>query len=151
MPLFLERIERLRSAGARASPDPDLAAFFYIFHLLGLGELRSLVRKAFERGFIEPMILGYQDFLDDLRRCRKTPGAPRRPGDDDLTLIGDPTEELAAYFEVRPALHDTMELPESGPAWADHPAPAVNPYKGVGRNDPCPCGSGKKLKRCCLA
>ena len=21
---------------------------------------------------------------------------------------------------------------------------------GVGRNDPCPCGSGKKYKRCCL-
>jgi uncharacterized protein YecA (UPF0149 family) len=22
--------------------------------------------------------------------------------------------------------------------------------KKVGRNDPCPCGSGKKYKRCCL-
>ncbi|MCF6115630.1 SEC-C domain-containing protein [Mesorhizobium muleiense] len=21
----------------------------------------------------------------------------------------------------------------------------------VGRNDPCPCGSGKKAKKCCLA
>lgn len=21
---------------------------------------------------------------------------------------------------------------------------------GVGRNDPCPCGSGRKLKKCCL-
>ncbi|PYU20285.1 MAG: hypothetical protein DMG30_21520, partial [Acidobacteria bacterium] len=20
----------------------------------------------------------------------------------------------------------------------------------IGRNDPCPCGSGKKYKRCCL-
>jgi uncharacterized protein YecA (UPF0149 family) len=29
--------------------------------------------------------------------------------------------------------------------------PAVNPWRGVGRNDPCPCGSGKKAKRCCLA
>ena len=28
--------------------------------------------------------------------------------------------------------------------------PAVNPFKGVGRNDPCPCGSGKKFKKCCL-
>lgn len=24
----------------------------------------------------------------------------------------------------------------------------VNPYKDVGRNDPCPCGSGKKYKKC---
>lgn len=23
-------------------------------------------------------------------------------------------------------------------------------HKGVGRNDPCPCGSGKKFKKCCL-
>ncbi len=25
-----------------------------------------------------------------------------------------------------------------------------NPFKHVGRNDPCPCGSGKKFKKCCL-
>ena len=22
-------------------------------------------------------------------------------------------------------------------------------FKNVGRNDPCPCGSGKKFKKCC--
>jgi len=27
-------------------------------------------------------------------------------------------------------------------------APIANPYAGVGRNDPCPCGSGKKFKKC---
>jgi preprotein translocase subunit SecA len=27
-------------------------------------------------------------------------------------------------------------------------APAPNPYAGVGRNDPCPCGSGRKFKKC---
>ncbi|MCA3554569.1 DUF1186 domain-containing protein [Aestuariivirga sp.] len=30
------------------------------------------------------------------------------------------------------------------------PASAVNPNRHVGRNDPCPCGSGKKFKKCCL-
>jgi hypothetical protein len=29
------------------------------------------------------------------------------------------------------------------------PKPVSNPYCHVGRNDPCPCGSGKKFKRCC--
>ena len=29
-----------------------------------------------------------------------------------------------------------------------HLAPASAPK--VGRNDPCPCGSGKKYKKCCL-
>ena len=28
--------------------------------------------------------------------------------------------------------------------------PALNPNKTIGRNDPCPCGSGKKYKKCCL-
>ncbi|MGD9569606.1 MAG: preprotein translocase subunit SecA [Sedimentibacter sp.] len=31
------------------------------------------------------------------------------------------------------------------------PQPVVNKQKKVGRNDPCPCGSGKKYKKCCGA
>jgi preprotein translocase subunit SecA len=27
---------------------------------------------------------------------------------------------------------------------------ATNEFRHVGRNDPCPCGSGKKFKKCCL-
>lgn len=26
----------------------------------------------------------------------------------------------------------------------------TNPYSKIGRNDPCPCGSGKKFKKCCI-
>ncbi|WP_317451590.1 SEC-C metal-binding domain-containing protein [Methylobacter psychrophilus] len=26
----------------------------------------------------------------------------------------------------------------------------IRPASKVGRNDPCPCGSGKKYKKCCL-
>jgi len=29
-------------------------------------------------------------------------------------------------------------------------APFVRAGPKVGRNDPCPCGSGKKYKKCCL-
>ncbi len=28
--------------------------------------------------------------------------------------------------------------------------PIVRPGSKLGRNDPCPCGSGKKYKRCCM-
>ena len=31
------------------------------------------------------------------------------------------------------------------------PAPTLNTQRKVGRNDACPCGSGRKYKRCCLA
>jgi uncharacterized protein YecA (UPF0149 family) len=27
--------------------------------------------------------------------------------------------------------------------------PFVRPTEKVGRNDPCPCGNGKKFKQCC--
>ncbi|OIQ68820.1 protein translocase subunit SecA [mine drainage metagenome] len=35
----------------------------------------------------------------------------------------------------------------AGEAAGSH-QPHVNPYPKVGRNDPCPCGSGKKYKHC---
>lgn len=44
-----------------------------------------------------------------------------------------------------------VERPESRPA---RPEPIVRPVRStpkVGRNEPCPCGSGKKYKRCCGA
>ena len=28
--------------------------------------------------------------------------------------------------------------------------PSVREYKKIGRNDSCPCGSGKKFKNCCM-
>jgi preprotein translocase subunit SecA len=37
-------------------------------------------------------------------------------------------------------------LPSSAPK---HPGHAKRPATNVGRNDPCPCGSGKKYKQCC--
>ena len=31
----------------------------------------------------------------------------------------------------------------------DEPPPEQEKGKKIGRNDPCPCGSGKKYKKCC--
>lgn len=30
-----------------------------------------------------------------------------------------------------------------------YPGPAVGPSVACGRNEPCPCGSGRKYKKCC--
>jgi hypothetical protein len=44
--------------------------------------------------------------------------------------------------------------PKPAPARDDYlerkPAPFLRTEKPVGRNDPCPCGSGKKFKKCCM-
>jgi preprotein translocase subunit SecA len=41
---------------------------------------------------------------------------------------------------------ETQEQPEADPA--DNAEPYVRQAPKVGRNDPCPCGSGKKYKQC---
>ena len=52
--------------------------------------------------------------------------------------------ERVAYADAGSAHH----VPASGHR---HPAHAVPPPKGlrIGRNEPCPCGSGRKYKNCC--
>jgi preprotein translocase subunit SecA len=59
-------------------------------------------------------------------------------------------EELARQkMQLR---HDELSaIPESEPqqpAAARVPTPVVREGRKVGRNDPCPCGSGKKYKSC---
>ena len=49
---------------------------------------------------------------------------------------------------------ENMLLAELGAQLQSDPAlssyhPFLNTLKDVGRNDPCPCGSGKKFKKCC--
>ncbi len=51
-----------------------------------------------------------------------------------------------------PRRYGTVDDPVADLAWTAEDAgqPVRNPLKNVGRNDPCPCGSGKKFKKCCL-
>jgi uncharacterized protein YecA (UPF0149 family) len=53
-------------------------------------------------------------------------------------------------FPHMPRLGSTRQSRVSPPTEAK-PAPPVSAgkYPGTGRNAPCPCGSGKKYKRCC--
>lgn len=48
---------------------------------------------------------------------------------------------------------DNFDMPETfDPDWLDKAIakqPYVRPQPKIGRNDPCPCGSGKKYKKCC--
>ncbi len=51
---------------------------------------------------------------------------------------------LAAPGQAEPAGGPPDQRAEAGPA-----EPIRNMGQKVGRNDPCPCGSGKKFKNCC--
>lgn len=115
--------------------------------LLGLSELRSLVKKAFERGLIGPETMAYEDFRSDLKHALAHPEAPWRSAPaNQFTLFGDTIEELSWWHAFSPE-HLEQQASGSNPGLTER---ALNPFRGVGRNDPCPCGSGKKFKRCCL-
>ena len=63
-------------------------------------------------------------------------------------------EKNAAFVERRlTPVDDSLALLRNFGASEDEDtlAPVENPFRDVGRNDPCPCGSGKKFKKCCLA
>ena len=116
--------------------------------LLGLADLQPLVQEAFRNDFIDDTITSIKDFEDDLRRALA--GDPleswRR---SEFEPFGDVVEELsdwAAFQPKQPRKHTAGDRrPDPWPA-----TPARNPFRNVGRNDPCPCGSGKKFKKCCL-
>ena len=67
----------------------------------------------------------------------------------DLSVLGD-VEDAEIEMGIRdrratppPRINLLTGLPQWG---LDDAAPRGK----VGRNDPCPCGSGKKFKKCCL-
>jgi SEC-C motif-containing protein len=67
--------------------------------------------------------------------------------------------DFTAYYnegEAQGALHEKSEFQRIDGRWLftrtlrQGPAPIKSTTPKVGRNDPCPCGSGKKYKQCCL-
>jgi SWIM/SEC-C metal-binding protein len=63
-------------------------------------------------------------------------------------------KEVAAQFEAH-GWHYQIEVAQDKPEELSDLEILLNPVKTVtvdktaGRNDPCPCGSGKKYKKCC--
>ncbi|EGR4401478.1 YecA family protein [Vibrio cholerae] len=75
-----------------------------------------------------------------------------------LMLAIDEAQMREAGYEQVPALADLIEQLNlmvhevalaADEAMLGAKAQSVNPFKGIGRNDACPCDSGKKFKQCC--
>jgi hypothetical protein len=118
---------------------------------LGFMELKPLVERAFARGSIG--FLTFEDFESDLK------SALADPEDDDggdLTFLDDTIAELQFWsnLDAESATEESDDWPaedRSADSWRpDFGVPVRNPFRDVGRNDPCPCGSGKKFKKCCI-
>jgi len=84
------------------------------------------------------------------------PGAPGGPGPARTMtgpLGGAPRRRATPMVASKAAADGLVSGTATGPLPPGEPAAVgasvvANPYAGVGRNDPCPCGSGKKFKKC---
>lgn len=98
------------------------------------------LRRAGQEGLIDPTLLR-EEILQQIEN------APRGELRKEFAKYHGPIGEIAqetrwwAGFQRHPGV--TGSRGYAGPA-----SPYVAPAK-IGRNDPCPCGSGKKFKKCC--
>jgi hypothetical protein len=158
-----ELIAYLRELHGRLKGDPEglaWASWAELIAQIGLRELSGLVEESFRDGKIEPMFLDRPDFdriLKDAEDGKVMHGVPHEfdPFGDLVEELGDSTIRDDWADEAALTQEDKLALGGQGAGGLISalqqimPKPASNPYRHVGRNDPCPCGSGKKFKRCC--
>jgi hypothetical protein len=127
--------------------------------LLGFEDLAPRVRQAWNSARIDETLMDLEDFEGDLAWALRAPEDTDRFKLDQLGLIDDVYEAIS--WADHDDEDDVLDDDESdgfddedglGMApWLSEPGqPVSNPFRHVGRNDPCPCGSGKKAKKCCL-
>ena len=99
------------------------------------------LRRAFDEGLIDPDDLDSSE-LDGVEAApRGEILAATREGEPPIDDVAEATAWWSSY--------DDGDDDEAAGRWlSDGSEPYRAPAK-VGRNDPCPCGSGKKYKKCC--
>lgn len=130
---FLVRFDKERPARAG---DAAWTGWEQAIALLGFSDLTPLVEAA----RADARLLEDDDpewFALTLAEAEASPESPERFHDQDFGYVEDVIGELAAALDDPEGEDEASE-------------PARNPNRDVGRNDPCPCGSGKKYKKCCL-
>jgi hypothetical protein len=120
--------------------------------MLGLVDLKETVEEAFKRGLVQSEWLEYEDFEADLALALLGSAEPASPPKREYAPFGDAIEELSKwhgfseeYARERERVRNMPTLPLLSSLMS-----VTNPLRGIGRNDPCPCGSGRKYKKCCL-
>ncbi len=137
----------------RLADDGDHAWYGWMraIALLGLRDMVPLVDTAWRDGRIDTELLDRRDFDQDLADAERAPDDIDRLTRVNLGYI----EDVLASLDWSRHGEDSAEVDGGPSSWADIAGgpiePIRNPWRHVGRNDPCPCGSGKKAKKCCLS
>jgi hypothetical protein len=103
-------------------------------------ELYEDIKLACQEGLIENSFFSMEDFDEYLAKGWEK-SLEELKSEQDYRFIEDTVECMRGYgcFEPeRETDFNTLYLPEPQPE-----------RRKIGRNEPCPCGSGKKYKKCC--
>ncbi len=153
----------------RSGAIPEMAMRFHLAHLanhllprtkdfvwvglataiaaLGYADLRPIVHAIYEEGLIDDFAFAETDFEADLQRALNDPTRMAVFHDHDIK----PHTDTIAMIEMWAARDEKLRVwkPKPEPRY-ENPDQRIVRHRNVGRNDPCPCGSGKKHKKCCL-
>jgi hypothetical protein len=122
---------------------------------LGLTELRDTAEEIFAAGLVDETCIGIAEVRRDLANPKRVSWSFEPFGEDVV-------EELVKVFGRESRTEDLEPMTDDDRRTIDEmvarmaarglaATPVTNPNRRVGRNDPCPCGSGRKFKRCCGA
>jgi uncharacterized protein YchJ len=116
-------------------------------------ELLGEIEKAYEQELVDPSIIGLENVREDFAKGKDW-AMERLAGDRHRRLIDDTVKEMewwASFNEdkQRRPQAGTPALSASNSRWLEAPSGFKRAAPKVGRNDPCPCASGKKYKKCC--
>lgn len=106
---------------------------------LEVTEQNELVQKAFSLNILDTSIVDLESFK--MLRSRRDENFSRLKKDIEAT-VHEAMEWWACFQPDEPSIN----LPRS----FERRVKSKNKKEKIGRNDPCPCGSGKKYKKCCL-
>jgi hypothetical protein len=124
--------------------DPAWYGWMVATGLLGLTSLDAEVRAAFADQLIDPTMCEVDAWEGLVAAAHASPDDPARFTDEGTGYMADIYETLSWV-----TWHESED--DEDEDFAEPPMqPVRNPLRNVGRNDPCPCGSGKKYKKCCL-
>jgi preprotein translocase subunit SecA len=91
-------------------------------------------------------LAAFEQFLAQMAQMQRLQSA-QQDGESSSTSTGKPRQVQEEAAPHNPATDGPrLILPSSAPKG---PSAPKRPNANVGRNDPCPCGSGKKYKQCC--